>query len=340
MELCRYLAEARDAGATHAVMEVSSHALDQRRCDGLSFAAAVFTNLSGDHLDYHGDMESYFAAKRRLFDGLGHSAVAVVNADDPRSGKLRETCPAPVVTFSISRDDADVVARVVRMERCGTVFVLRSAGETSVQTPIVGLHNVSNMAAAGAAAMALGIEAEVVRRGLESVRGVPGRLERVEPADWPFSVFVDYAHTDDALRNVLKAVRSITPGRVLCVFGCGGDRDRTKRPRMARAAEELADLIFVTSDNPRSEDPMAIIHEILAGFSGPRADRVFVECDRGTAIERAIRAARPGDSVLVAGKGHENYQLVGNQILAFDDAGVAREYLQALPPTLIKEEVA
>jgi len=344
VELCECLAAAGDAGADHAVFEVSSHALDQGRCDGLRFAAGVYTNLTGDHLDYHITMDAYAAAKKRLFAMLPPDAVAVINADDPRAAEFATASTAPVVSYGIQSDRVDVRGELQLVDRSGTSFVLHH-GESRVpiRLPLLGTHNVANALAAAAAALSLGVSLEAIRDGLETGSGVPGRLQRVEPASWPFSVLVDYAHTDDALRNVLTALRPLTPGRVICVFGCGGDRDRGKRPRMAACVSELADLAFVTSDNPRTENPAAIIDEILAGVPRKTTCRIETQIDRRSAIMDAIAAARPGDTVLIAGKGHEDYQLVGDQVLHFDDAQEAREALRRYEletPITLKEEVA
>jgi len=328
VELCRNLSTAREAGARYAVMEVSSHALDQRRCDGLPFAAGIFTNLTGDHLDYHGTMEAYAASKRRLFEMLPATGKAILNRDDLRSGRMAQACRCPVIWFGMDSPRLDVSARIVSMDRVGTCFELH--GKTfhrKLRTRLIGRHNVMNVLAAAAATEALGISAEAICAGLEKSAGAPGRLQRVEPAGWPFSVFVDYAHTDDALANVLEAVRPLTTGRLRCVFGCGGNRDASKRPRMAATAEKLADDVYVTSDNPRTEDPQAIMEEILAGFEDRGDSSVRVELNRRKAIEMAISDAGEGDTVLIAGKGHEKYQLVGNHVLAFDDVEAARECL-------------
>ena len=341
LELCRMLSEARHGGAEYAALEVSSHALDQRRCDGLTFAAGVFTNLTGDHLDYHGSMDAYFSAKRRLFEGLGGHAAAIVNADDAYGDRAAERLEATVTRYGIDSRDADVRAKAVAVDRTGTRFVLQARTfESPVSMALVGRHNVLNALAAAATTEALGIRAGAIRAGLERMDGVPGRLQRVESAWCRFSVLVDYAHTDDALRNVLRAVRPLTSGRVICVFGCGGDRDRTKRPRMARVVGEMADAAFVTSDNPRTEEPMRIIQEILAGFDSSSGCRVEVEADRRAAIREAIHSARPGDTVLIAGKGHETYQLVGGKVLEFDDAEVAREALADMEVTRMVEGAA
>ena len=340
IELCRNLAVARDAGATHAVLEVSSHALDQRRCDGLAFAAGVFTNLTGDHLDYHQTMDAYFSAKRRLFEMLAPSAVAVVNVDDPMGALLAESIIAPVVTYGTDSLRAEVRADIEGMDRCGTEFLLVLRGralELSIRTPLIGRHNVLNALAAAATAEAIGVPPEAIRSGLEHVSGVPGRLQRAEPPGWPYSVFIDYAHTDDALGNVLRTIRPLTTGRLRCVFGCGGDRDRTKRPRMAAVVGKLADVAYVTSDNPRTEEPHAIIDEILHGFSPSHACRIVVDVDRKRAIEAALADSEAGDTVLIAGKGHETYQLVGERVFPFDDVEVARKWMNAAALT---EDVA
>ena len=336
--LCRSLAAACDAGAAFGVLEVSSHALDQRRCEGLTFGAGVFTNLTGDHLDYHKTMEAYLAAKRRLFEMLPRDGVAVVNLDDPRGAAFAEASTAPVVSYGIDVPGVDVRARISAMDRFGTRLVVRTRSEElPIGVSLIGRHNVLNVLAAAATAEAIGVPSAVIRAGLERVSGVPGRLQRVEPDDWPFSVIVDYAHTDDALHNVLTALRALTRGRLICVFGCGGDRDRSKRARMAAVVEELADLAYVTSDNPRTEDPAAIIGQILKGFSGAGGCGVEVQADRRLAIGAAIANARPGDTILVAGKGHEDYQIVGTRTLHFDDVEVAKEYLAA---ATVREVVA
>ena len=313
-------------GRSHLIMEASSHALDQDRIAGIAFDVGVFTNLSGDHLDYHRTMDAYAAAKRRLFEGLADDAVAVINRDDPAAETMAASTRASVRWYGLS-PAADLWARIDRIEASGTdlVFVGES-DELPVHTPLIGRHNVLNCLAAASACRALGVELGVIGQALSSVRYIPGRLQRV-PGEAPFETFVDYAHTDDALRNVLSSLRPVTRGRLILVFGCGGDRDRTKRPRMARVAEQLADQIVVTSDNPRSERPEDIIDEVCGGLSAAGRARAIVEPDRGAAITRAVGLAEAGDLVLIAGKGHETYQIIGDRRIHFDDVEVAEAAL-------------
>lgn len=321
--LTGHLLEAHAAGAHAAVMEVSSHALSQRRTDGVRFDAAVFTNLTQDHLDYHETLEAYLAAKRRLFERLDADAVAVVNADDPVADRIVEGCRARILRYGRT-EGADVRATGVSGDRSGSRFTLAFRGErTQVFTPMVGLHNVSNALAAAAVGLARGLDPAAVARALESVRHVPGRLQRVATEDLGFDVFVDYAHTDDALRNVLTTARKLTRGRLSCVFGCGGDRDRSKRPRMARAVADTADTFVITSDNPRTEDPDGIIDQIVAGLGPDERHRSIVEPDRAAAIRVAIEQLGEGDTLVIAGKGHENYQILGAERIHFDDVECA-----------------
>lgn len=322
LRLAEYLAECAQGGATAAVMEVSSHALDQRRVDGLRFAAAGFTNLTGDHLDYHKTMDNYAAAKRRLFETLDVDGVAVVNRDDPWHKEMIRDCKGRVVTYSLS-GAGDITATLVKDSIKGTLYRTHIDGvELALENPIVGKHNVYNALCAAGMARACGASHEAIRAGLQGLRNVPGRLQRV-PCGLPADVFVDYAHSDDALKNVLSVLRPLTKGRLVVVFGCGGNRDRTKRPRMANVAESFADAIIVTSDNPRNEKPADIIQEIMTGFGAEGRRRVIVESDRRRAICAAIATSRAGDVILIAGKGHENYQIVGDSRTHFDDAEVA-----------------
>ncbi|GJM26671.1 MAG: UDP-N-acetylmuramoyl-L-alanyl-D-glutamate--2,6-diaminopimelate ligase [Phycisphaerae bacterium] len=323
IELCATLADAARAGACYVAMEVSSHALDQRRCGGLRFDVGVFTNLTQDHLDYHGDMKEYARAKRRLFDALAADAFAVINADDPFASSMTVECDASVIAFSNECVSADVFASKVRLGANGTTFDLYIDGTmSSVNSALIGTHNVSNMLAAVATAHALGIDCESICKGIASIACVPGRLERVE-CSAPCEVFVDYAHTPDALENVLRVVRDVTEGRLICVFGCGGDRDKTKRVPMGKAVATLADIGILTSDNPRHEDPNAIIDDVIVGFNGSGACQRIVQIDRRAAIYEAITRAEKDDTVLIAGKGHEDYQIIGDERLSFDDRLVA-----------------
>jgi UDP-N-acetylmuramoyl-L-alanyl-D-glutamate--2,6-diaminopimelate ligase len=310
-----------DAGDRACAMEVSSHALDLHRADSIHFAAALFTNLTQDHLDFHGTMEAYFAAKRRLFVELA-PAVSVVNADDVYGGRLASELEDPV-TFALERD-ASFRALDVESGLKGSRFVV---GDVEIRTPLRGRFNVYNALGAFATACALGIPERVAAEAIEAAPSVPGRFEPVDEGQ-EFGVLVDYAHTPDSLQNVLRAARALTEGRLHVVFGCGGDRDRGKRPMMGEIARQLADHVVVTSDNPRSEDPEAIIAEILAGTG----DGVDSHVDRRVAIGEAIAAATPGDIVVIAGKGHEQGQEFANSHkIPFDDRTVAREILRGMP---------
>jgi UDP-N-acetylmuramoyl-L-alanyl-D-glutamate--2,6-diaminopimelate ligase len=321
--------EARRAGCTHLVMEVSSHALDQDRCAGIAFDVGVFTNLTGDHLDYHGTMEGYLAAKRRLFDRLDATATAVVNVDDPHAEAMIERTAARVLRFGLGQG-ADVRGELLEAGADGTRWRLSHGGASAVvATGLIGRHNVYNALAASAACIALGAPVAELGEALGAAPSAPGRLQRVGEPGQAVSVFVDYAHTDDALANVLGALRPITSGALWVVVGCGGERDRTKRPRMAATADRLADRVVLTSDNPRRESPEAILEEMLSGLgSGSRA-RVRVEPDRRRAIVESVAGAEAGDVVLIAGKGHETVQVVGSRRLPFDDRQVAAEALRA-----------
>lgn len=328
IELTRLLIEAHAAGARHGVMEVSSHSLDQHRTAGVSFSTAVFTNLSQDHLDYHGRIEDYLIAKRRLFDGLDARAVAVVNADDPATPRMLEFCRAHVIRYGLD-PSADAWGRVQRETQAGGVFSLVCDGAPlELRTPLVGRHNILNALAAASAGIALGLDAASIRSGLANLASVPGRLQRLDTGDLGFETFVDYAHTDDALRHALDSLRPITRGRLWCVFGCGGDRDRTKRPLMARAVGAGADRFVITSDNPRTEDPLDIIADIEGGLPATARARGITEPDRAKAIAAAIENLTPGDTLLIAGKGHEDYQIVGTVKHRFDDTEIAMDAIR------------
>lgn len=329
LELQALLAQMRDAGVTDVAMEVSSHAVDLHRIDGTHFAAVAFSNLTQDHLDYHHTLEEYFEAKAALF--LDHVVDArVICIDDEWGRKLYSMCLAKQHSvITVTRGSfGDLRAIDESFSASGSTFKLRWRGEiVDVALPLVGAFNIDNAALAAACALAVGIELTTVVEALSSAPQVPGRLERVE-SDRGFSVVVDYAHTPDSLEKAIAALREITTGRVLVVFGCGGDRDATKRPLMGRAAL-LGDIAIVTSDNPRTEDPRSIVEEVLTGMTGGE-DRTVVCVDRRGAIAEAVSLARPGDVVLIAGKGHEDYQIVGDRILEFDDRVVAREELNRL----------
>jgi UDP-N-acetylmuramoyl-L-alanyl-D-glutamate--2,6-diaminopimelate ligase len=333
----RFLRRAVGAGCTVAVMESSSQALDLRRCDALDYEVAVFTNLTQDHLDYHGTMEDYFEAKRRLFDGRvgARPRVSVVNVDDPYGARLAKELGewgARVITFALGAE-ADVSARDVRYTLEGTRFSLGAPGgaTTDARSPLVGRPHIYNMLAAAACGLALGYDLEVSVRAFATCAGAPGRFERVEHEAGDFAVVVDYAHTDDALRNVLATARDVVTGggRVITVFGCGGDRDRTKRAPMGEAAAAFSDIVILTSDNPRTEDPEAILADTEVGLRRAAGKPYLKIADRREAIRRAVGEARAGDVVVIAGKGHEDYQIIGTQVIRFDDREVARAALSA-----------
>ncbi len=325
LRLQEMLAEMVAAGCGHAVMETSSHALDQRRTAGIDFDAAVFTNLTQDHLDYHGTLEKYFEAKARLFLSLGARQTAVLNADDAHGKRLCGMTRSKVLTYGVSAG-SDLAAANVRPGTGGTTFdFLYRSGRTAVDLPLIGSHNVLNALAAVGAAAALGFDPHAAAKALGTFSGVPGRLESIDGGQ-EFGVYVDFAHTPDGLENVLRSLQPYKRGKLILVFGCGGDRDRTKRPRMAAVAAALADSVIVTSDNPRSENPRAIADEIVAGF--PHAFPHAVVLDRRKAIRQALLAARAGDIVILAGKGHERTQIVGAEMLPFSDREEAERVLR------------
>ncbi|HEU4333190.1 MAG TPA: UDP-N-acetylmuramoyl-L-alanyl-D-glutamate--2,6-diaminopimelate ligase [Candidatus Eisenbacteria bacterium] len=333
-ELSRLLRLWRDAGADAVVMEVSSHALALDRTYGLAFDAGVFTNLTQDHLDFHGTLEAYRDAKARFFRAgdrgdRSKPFVGVLNLDDPAGAWLREHGDGRFLTFGRSAA-AEVSAEDVRLGPTGTRLRIRHPrGTEPVALRLRGAFNVMNALGAFGACYVLGVPPAEIAEGLGALERVPGRLEPVE-AGQPFQVFVDYAHTPDALERALEAVRALEPARLRCVFGCGGDRDRGKRPLMGAAAARLADDVIVTSDNPRSEDPAAIVAEILAGVPGEgAAARVRSIVDRAEAIGAAVDACEPGDALLIAGKGHETYQILGDRTIEFDDRAVALKALRA-----------
>ena len=344
-DLQRLLAEMVDRGAGYCVMEVSSHALALGRTTGCVFEAGAFTNLTQDHLDFHESMESYFEAKRSLFTGLGPEQHAVINIDDPYATRMISSTGARVITTGCS-DKADVhPSGTIRHDLEGLSFpVVTPAGAIDIDSSLVGAHNISNILTAIGIGTALGIPRNAIAKGIRNVRAIPGRMEKVVEGQ-DAGIIVDYAHTEDALVHLLEAVREVTTGRVITVFGCGGDRDRTKRPRMGAAAVQGSAMVIVTSDNPRTEDPFSIISEIEQGMkeSGIRMEEgetsvatslpalktpYLVIPDRRRAINKAVAMAMPGDVVVIAGKGHEDYQILGEKKIHFDDREVARQALR------------
>lgn len=328
-DLALVFAQAVAAGCTHLVMETSSHALEQQRTAGIHFRVGAFTNLTQDHLDYHRTMDEYREAKLLLFRGLDpRQGLGVVNADDPSASAFAAATEAGCITYG---KRAQVTARDVSYAIGGTRFTLSTPwGDADVVMPLIGQHNVSNALCAAAICGGLDVPVEDIAAGIAALKAVPGRFEPVH-AGQDFFVVVDYAHTDDGLRNVLEVARGLTRGRLICVFGCGGDRDKTKRPKMGAVAARLADFSIVTSDNPRTEDPHRILLDIEVGMQHAgkkKGDDYWVIEDRREAIERAIGAAKPGDFVMIAGKGHEDYQILGATKIHFDDREVARAVLE------------
>ena len=318
-------------GCSHAVIEMSSHALAQRRTAGIELDVACITNIQRDHLDFHNTIENYHAAKARIFDHLNGDGFAVLNIDDPVCNDLLQAINCPVLTIGL-HGTAEVTATVIERLPSEQTFLLTAGSDTApVRTHIIGDQHVYNCLTATAVGLGYGIDLATIVRGLESVREIPGRLQRIECGQ-PFSVFVDFAHTPDSLETSLATLREITDGKLTCVFGAGGDRDREKRPLMGRAVENGADVAIITDDNPRGEDPNQIVRQILDGFD--KFDDFEVIQDRAKAIEWAISNAEPGDCVLIAGKGHEQHQIVGEQRFHFDDRDVVRRCLkQAAPPS-------
>ncbi|HLF17314.1 MAG TPA: UDP-N-acetylmuramoyl-L-alanyl-D-glutamate--2,6-diaminopimelate ligase [Candidatus Omnitrophota bacterium] len=317
----KLFSELLQEGIDYCLMEVSSHALDQGRVDLIDFKTAVFTNLTSDHLDYHKTRENYFAAKSLLFTKLSPDATAVINVDDTYGKKLLSKTESKILTYGI-RHQAQVMAEDVQLNVEGTQFKVKTpAGQFQICSPLVGYYNVYNILAAVAVAVSQGINLDKIKRGVEHLKNVPGRLERVECGQ-DFTIFIDYAHTQDALENVLTALRATSDARIILVFGCGGDRDNTKRPVMGAVASHLADVAIVTSDNPRSEDPQTIINQIVAGFE---KDNYTVVLNREEAIKKALSMAQKGDIVLIAGKGHETYQIFKDKTIQFDERQIIRQ---------------
>jgi UDP-N-acetylmuramoyl-L-alanyl-D-glutamate--2,6-diaminopimelate ligase len=328
LELQSILSDMLKKKVRYAVMEVSSHSLDQRRVDCVSFDIAIFTNITPEHLDYHGTMKEYFNAKIKIFDKMKRGGTAILNYDDRRVMKIARSVKGKKLTYGIGCQ-ADVRAEKISLSLDGTNFnAITPAGDFAVSTGLIGMHNVSNMLAGIAVAFVEGIAPRTVKRALAEIETAPGRLERV-PAGQPFKIFVDFAHTEDALNNVLQLLKEVAPGnRIITVFGCGGNRDRSKRPLMGKAACRFSDKVIITSDNPRYEDPKAILQEIEGGVKGLFSNYDIVS-DRREAIKVALERAEADDIVLIAGKGHEKYQILGDEVLPFDDCQVARQILNS-----------
>ncbi|MBM3249261.1 MAG: UDP-N-acetylmuramoyl-L-alanyl-D-glutamate--2,6-diaminopimelate ligase [Candidatus Omnitrophica bacterium] len=326
VELQAMLADMSNRGADYLAMEVSSHALDQARTEGITFHSAIFTNLTQDHLDYHKTLANYFKSKARLFEGLRADAFAVTNNDDRYGRKISSLTAAEVVTYAID-SPADVRASGINYDIAHTEFSISVLGESiRVKTNLIGRHNVLNVLAAFAWALRSGFGIRDIQRAIEKFSAVPGRLEKVNiPRD--FEVFVDYAHTEDALDNVIRTLRPLSKNRLIVVFGCGGERDKAKRPKMGRVVTQLSDYAIITSDNPRSEEPEEIIADIRRGI---KKSNYCVIPERELAIRESLSLAKPGDIILVAGKGHENYQVIKEQTIAFDDREVIRKCIRQL----------
>ncbi|MBT9313716.1 UDP-N-acetylmuramoyl-L-alanyl-D-glutamate--2,6-diaminopimelate ligase [Leptothoe kymatousa] len=326
VDLQRELAKVAGAGCGHAIMEVSSHALAQKRVWGCPFEVAVFTNLTQDHLDYHKDFDDYFEAKALLFSADYLKGRAIINSKDPYGQKLIERLPRERVwSYHIDDPGADLHATDVSYSSTGMAGTLVSPmGSAAFTSPLVGQFNLENLLAATGVALQLGVPLQSVISALQGFGGVPGRMERVQAhPQQDISVIVDYAHTPDSLENALRAARPFISGNLICVFGCGGDRDRTKRPKMGKIAYEQADRIVITSDNPRTENPEQILADVVAGIDAT-LDKNAVICDRAIAIQQAVLSAQPGDGILIAGKGHEDYQILGTEKIHFDDREQAR----------------
>jgi len=333
LEVQQMMSQMLKAGCEACVMEVSSHALDQKRVLGVEFDVAIFTNLTRDHLDYHGTMENYFAAKQKLFTALEHGAkkaAAVINIDDTFGARLSGTTKVEVELNFGLRQSARLRATRIELGPDGSRFVVEAPERKfALRLPLIGRHNIYNALAAVGACLALKVDVAKIQAALSKMAAVPGRLERVDCGQ-PFGVFVDYAHTDDALRNVLTTLRELTKGRLLLAFGCGGNRDAGKRSRMGRVAAELADFTLITSDNPRKEEPEKIAAQIEEGFHAVRAEACAIELDRRRAIQQIVGKAEPGDIVLIAGKGHETYQEFDDTVVPFDDRVHAQEALETV----------
>ncbi|MGD0552084.1 MAG: UDP-N-acetylmuramoyl-L-alanyl-D-glutamate--2,6-diaminopimelate ligase [Sedimentisphaerales bacterium] len=315
------------AGAKYMVIEASSHALDQNRVAAINFKAAAFTNLTGDHLDYHKTTENYLAAKSKLLVTLSPNSTAVLNKQSPYSKQIAAMTKAKILWFAVD-EKAELSAEIHSIDDSGTTFTLQYQGQSiRIKTPLLGRFNVANHLAAAGLCLSAGLDLKTVACGLSALDAIPGRLENVK-SDAPFTVLVDFAHTDDALDNVLSTLKPLCKARLIVVFGCGGDRDKTKRPRMAKVVEKYADMAIVTSDNPRTENPDDIINQIVTGLKDPGSPKIKIEPDRKKAIALAIESAKKGDVVVIAGKGHENYQIIGKQKFPFSDQQIALDLLK------------
>jgi UDP-N-acetylmuramoyl-L-alanyl-D-glutamate--2,6-diaminopimelate ligase len=317
VELQGYLSEMLERGINYAIMEVSSHSLEQGRVRNIKFASAVFTNITQDHLDYHKSFEGYYKAKAKLFGMLGEYGKGIINVDDDYGKRLLSDMGGKAITYGIDTP-ADITAKIYKMDMDGSIFeIILPSGRLDIHTRLIGTHNIYNILAAVSVGFLFGIEKERIRRGIESLDTVRGRLEEVLCGQ-PFKVFIDYAHTEDALKNILSILKPLTKGKLMLVFGCGGDRDKTKRPLMGKIAGKYSDYIIITSDNPRSEAPQAIADEICAGFEGS-FDKYTVILDRLCAIKEVLKIAKSGDTVVIAGKGHETSQVLKDKIINFND---------------------
>lgn len=327
ISLQMFLREMEISGVTNCVMEVSSHALDQNRVDAIEFDKAIFTNLTSEHLDYHKNMKEYFSVKSKLFSMLKGGAIAIINCDDNYGSLLIQEHKSRVLTYGIN-NKSDIRAFDIDISCKGSSFKVGTPkGVLDIETGLIGLYNIYNILAAVSFACSAGLKPSDIQEAIRNFKGAPGRLQQVEACGKEFSVFIDYAHTDDALLNVLSTLKKITKGKIIVVFGCGGDRDRKKRPGMAKVAAKFADYVVITSDNPRNEDPERIIDDITEGL--PKGFKNYRICiGRKEAIEYAISIAKSNDTILIAGKGHESYQIFKNTTIPFDDKKVAEEILQ------------
>jgi len=326
IELQSMLADMLSVGVDYTVMEVSSHALDQNRTEGIDFYSAIFTNLTQDHLDYHNTLEDYFSAKSKLFRNLSSNSFAIINNDDEYGRRLKELTRGQMITYAIV-NPSDVMAKDLRFNITGSEFLIKAKEkEIPFKAPLIGRHNVYNILAVIAFALKENINLERIKEAIKNFSVIPGRLEKIDFSG-SFSVFVDYAHTQDALSNVIKTLRELSKNRIIVVFGCGGQRDRTKRPKMGRVVSELADYAIITNDNPRLEQPEKIIDDIRKGIKN---DNYCVIPERFEAIKKSLSLAKAGDIVLVAGKGHENYQILRDKVIHFDDRETVRQCLASM----------